>query len=483
MRDVHFMGIGGVSMRGLARWYRADGLAVSGCDLHDGPALASLRAAGIPVMLGHDPAHVEGVDTLVTSMAVPGDHPEVLRARELGLRVVPRIELLAELFTRRSAVAVTGSHGKSTTTGMAATIFLAADVDPSVLLGASLPGLEHNMRYGSGRHVVAEVDESDPGFATLRSEIAIVTNLSDDHVAGSYSERRNYHASLDDLRHAAVQFASRAEHVLYCADWPGLGDLLGAHPSGASFGHAARSDYRIDDVQRDGDTTRFTLALPSGRSVPVELAVPLRHNLLNAAAALAAADLAGLDVAQVAPALATFRGVGRRWQRWGNVGGAEIVDDYAVHPTEVQAVLAAAKETGRRVRAVLQPHRWVRTALHWPALVEAAALADEVLVLDIYAAGEAAIPGISPDLIVAKLREQGREASRHTVASSIEYLRATLRDGDLVMTVGAGDVWRVAEALTLGRTGAPDDTVTPDGTVAPDGTVTPDGTVAEGARG
>jgi UDP-N-acetylmuramate--alanine ligase len=450
MNHVHFMGIGGVSMQGLARWWHADGLTISGCDLHDGPALRSLREMGIAVHLGHDPRHLDGVDTLVTTMAVPTDHPEVLRARELGLRVVPRIELLAELFTRRAGIGVTGSHGKSTTTGMAATLFMAAGLDPSVLLGASLPSLVHNMRYGAGRHAVAEVDESDPGFAVLRSEVAVVTNLSDDHVAGDFAERRNYHATLADLHAATVRFASRADHVVYNGDWPGLEALLGAHPSHVSFGHAEASDYRIANVQHADRASRFDLHLPSGRTIPVRLVVPLRHNVHNAAAALAAADIAGLDLALVAPALATFEGVGRRWQRWGTVDGAEVVDDYAVHPTEVHAILSAAKETGRRVRAVLQPHRWVRTAQHWPALVEAAALADEVLVLDVYAAGETAIPGISPDLIVDRLNGRGCDASRHTLATATSYLQGSLREGDLIMTLGAGDVWRVAEALMQG---------------------------------
>jgi UDP-N-acetylmuramate--alanine ligase len=460
MNHLHFMGIGGVSMQGLARWWHADGHVVSGCDLHDGPALASLRRAGIRTFVGHDPSHLDGVDVLVTSMAVPATHPEVVRARERGIRVMARIELLAELFDRRAGVGVTGSHGKSTTTGMAATLFLAGGADPSILLGATLGGLDHNMRFGHGRHVVAEVDESDPGFATLRPDIAVVTNLSDDHVAGSFSERRNYHATVEDLHSAMRRYAAHAGHVVYCADWPGLDELLGEHPSRVSFGHAAGADYRVSGMTRSGDETRFDLELPNGRSVGVRLVVPLRHNVLNAAAALAAADLAGLDVAQVAPSLMEFRGVGRRWQRWGTVAGAEIVDDYAVHPTEIHAVLSAAKETGRRVRAVLQPHRWVRTAQHWPALVEAAALADEVLVLDVYAAGEEAIPGISPDLIVGRLLERERVASRHTVASASVYLRATLADGDLVLTIGAGDVWRVAEALTTVATGA----VIPSGT-------------------
>ena len=448
---VHFMGIGGVSMQGLARWYRAEGFDVSGCDAADGPALAALRADGIPVAVGHDPRHLEaGVDVLVTTMAVPRDHPEVRRAHELGLAVRPRIELLADLFDRRRAIGITGTHGKSTTTGMAASLLLAAEVDPSIQLGASLPGLVGNMRHGAGPHLVAEVDESDPGFAALRADVAVVTNLEDDHVAGEYDERRNYHASLADLQAAARCFALHAPRVLYCADWPGLDALLGDHPAASRYGFAPDADYRIEALALLAAGASFTLTLPGGRRADVRLRVPGRHNVLNAAAALAAVDLAGLDAVALAPALADFTGVGRRWQVWGHVGGAEVVDDYAHHPTEVRATLTAARAGGRRVRAVLQPHRWVRTARLWRELADAAALADEVLVLDVYAAGEAAIPGVDVDRIVARLRAAGREAGRHTLASAVDHLRASLRPDDLVLTLGAGDVWRVARALVTG---------------------------------
>jgi UDP-N-acetylmuramate--alanine ligase len=448
---VHFMGIGGVSMQGLARWYRAEGFRVSGCDVADGPALSELRADGIDTAVGHDPSHVEdGVDVLVTTMAVPRDHPEVLRAHELGVLVRPRIDVLADLFARRHAIGITGTHGKSTTTGMAATLLLAAGVDPSIQLGASLPGLTGNMRHGAGRFLVAEVDESDPGFATLRPQLAVVTNLEDDHVAGEFDERRNYHASLADLEAAARRFASNAPQVLYCADWPGLDALLGAHPSAVRYGLAADAAYRVDDLVLSGHGATFSLAMPGGRRAAVTLQVPGHHNVLNAVAALAAVDLAGLDAVALAPALAAFAGVGRRWQRWGAVDGAEVVDDFAHHPTEVRATLTAARATGRRVRAVLQPHRWVRTARLWPAMADAAALADEVLVLDVYAAGEATIAGVDVGHIVERLRAAGRTAERHTLASAAAYLRASLRPGDLVITLGAGDVWRVAQALVAG---------------------------------
>jgi UDP-N-acetylmuramate--alanine ligase len=448
---VHFMGIGGVSMQGLARWYRAEGFRVSGCDAADGPALAELRADGIQTAVGHDPRHVEdGVDVLVTTMAVPRDHPEVLRARELGVAVRPRIAVLSDLFTRRHAIGITGTHGKSTTTGMAATLLLAAGVDPSIQLGASLPGLTGNMRHGAGRILVAEVDESDPGFADLRPQLAVVTNLEDDHVAGEFDERRNYHASLADLEAAARRYAGSAPQVLYCADWPGLDALLGGHPNPVRYGVAIDADYRVEDQELGPQGATFVLALPGGRRTTVTLRVPGHHNVLNAVAALAAVDLAGLDAVALAPALAGFAGVGRRWQPWGTVAGAEVVDDYAHHPTEVRATLTAARATGRRVRAVLQPHRWVRTARLWPALADAAALADEVLVLDVYAAGEAAIAGVDVGRIVERVRAAGREAERHTLASAEAYLRSTLRAGDLVITLGAGDVWRVAQGLVHG---------------------------------
>jgi UDP-N-acetylmuramate--alanine ligase len=450
MSHLHFMGIGGVSMQGLARWWHADGHVVSGCDSSDGPAMQTLRGLGIRVWHGHDPAHLEGVDTLVTHMAVPSDHPEVLHARASGIRVVPRIGLLAELFERRAAIGITGTHGKSTTTGLTATLALAADVDPSIQIGASLAGLEHNVRYGNGRHLVAEVDESDPGFALLRPSIAVITNLEDDHVAGEFDERRNYHASMHDLEHATAQFAHSAEHVLYCHDWPGLEALLGDHPGAARYGVHPDADYRVVDVDLTSEGSRFDLRLPSGRVASATLTIPGQHNVLNAAAALAAIDLAGLDAVALAPALETFRGVGRRWQRWGDVNGALVIDDYAHHPTEVRATLTSARSSGRRVRAVLQPHRWVRTARLWPALADAASLADEVLVLDVYASGERAIDGVGASLIVARLREAGVSASHHDMPSAVAHLRATMQSDDLVLTLGAGDVWRVAEALVGG---------------------------------
>lgn len=453
-RHYHFMGIGGISMSGLARHYRAAGHRVSGCDASPSATVEELAAAGIEVSIGHEPGHLEQVDVLITSAAIAGDAPERIEAERLGLPIRRRIDLLAELFAQHRAIGVTGTHGKSTTSAMVATILLGVGTDPSVQLGAILPSLGGVMRHGDGELLVAEVDESDPGFAQLTSDVAVVTNLEDDHIAGEHDERRTYHASLADLEAAVARFAGQARRLVTCSEWPLLDELLAGHADHVRYGETDDADYRIAGMTLDAESSRFEVRGPDGSTVPVQLAVPGRHNVLNAAAALAAAHSVGVPLDEAARALATFAGIGRRWQRWGEVGGALIIDDYAHHPTEVAATLAAARSTGRRVRAVLQPHRWVRTARHWPALADAAAAADEILVLDVYGAGERAIPGVSSERIVERLRKAGRHASHHDLVSAQRYLADTLAANDLVITLGAGDVWRVAEGLVSAGTDA-----------------------------
>lgn len=449
---IHFIGIGGVSMQALALWCQREGFEVSGCDNAELSAQA-LGDAGVEVLLGHCASHVNHADVVVHSMAVPADHPELVAARANGARVLRRIELLGELFERRKAIAITGTHGKSTTTGMAATLLLALDPGSSVQLGATLPSLEAGMRYGSSDWLVAEVDESDPGFAYLASEVAVLTNLDDDHVAGEYDERRNYHASYADLKAAARRFVDSGKQLVYCRDWPAVTELVADHPHAVSYGFHADADYRITECSLNGSGSRFTLDAPGLGSFEVVMAVPGEHNVSNAAAAIAAVHRAGFDPRQALANLAEFHGVGRRWQSWGNRAGALIIDDYAHHPTEVRATLAAAQATGRRVRAVLQPHRWIRTARQWPELAEAASLADEVIVLDIYGAGEAPIANVSAQLIVDRLTEMGVTARHADLSSAEEYLAGSLEANDLIITLGAGDVWRVASALARGGQG------------------------------
>lgn len=455
---LHFMGIGGISMSGLARWYLADGHRVSGCDNVLGPNVERLRNEGISVLIGHSSEHLSDVDILVSTMAVPNPGiknslEEIEGANRPSLKSIKRIELLADLFSKRRAIGVSGTHGKSTTSGMLATIFVKAGRDPSVQLGATLPLLEGVMRYGSGNDLIAEVDESDPGFANLNAFIAVLTNLEEDHIAGDFDERRNYHASLEDLELAAQTYAKGAEHIVYCVDWERLSKLVGKLPGAVSYGFSQDANYQITDVVLGADSSSFNLKSPA-EAVEVTLNVPGRYNVQNAAAALTSAHLAGIDLAEAVQALSTFTGVGRRWQRWGTIAGTLVIDDYAHHATEVAATLTAAKHTGRRVRAVLQPHRWIRTARHWPDLAEAAALADEILVLDIYSAGEAPVEGISSELIVERLKALGKTATYHSFDSAQHYLQGSLQENDLIITLGAGDVWKIAANLVSNYQGA-----------------------------
>jgi UDP-N-acetylmuramate--alanine ligase len=450
-RHLHFMGIGGVGMSGLARWYKCAGYRVSGCDSSPSSIVDSLVQEDIAVFVGHSSSHLEtNVDMLISTMAVSDTHPEILAAKEQGVRHIKRIELLAELFNEHKSIGITGTHGKSTTTGMVATIFMAAGRDPSVQIGANLPLIDGNMRYGASEYLVAEVDESDPGFVNLKSHIGVITNLEDDHIAGDYDERRNYHASLEDLEEAAYSFAKKAEHVIYCADWERLATLVGNLETSVSYGFDKEADYVITSAQLNDGTSSFTLTTPT-ENVKVHLNVPGSHNVLNASAALTVAHLNGIDLELAAKALSSYSGVGRRWQRWGEVDNVLVIDDYAHHPTEITVTLTTAKNTGRRVRAVLQPHRYVRTARHWPAIADAAGLADEILVLDIYGAGETMIPGISSQLIVERLKAAGKNVSFHSLLSAQDYLSQTLADNDLIITLGAGDVWRIAAGLVEGQ--------------------------------
>ena len=450
----HFMGIGGISMSGLARHYLAEGMRVSGCDAAESTTVRELREAGVEVHLGHDPAHLaDSVDLLISTMAVPNDRipfstEEIAEADRLGIESIKRVDLLGRLFRERTAVAVSGSHGKSSITGMLATLFVELADDPSVQIGANLPLIGGNMRHGRGPQLVAEVDESDPGFARLESGIALLSNLENDHIAGDYPERRNYHASIEDLQAAVCSFADRAGQLITCSDSAALEELLGDRAGRLTYGFAAEADFAIEDIHLTPGGSEFRLRAPDLNRVPVLLHVPGLHNAQNAAGALAAAAVAGLPLAEAAEVLAGYRGVGRRWQVWGSLNGADIVDDYAHHPAEVRATLAAARNTGQRIRAVLQPHRWIRTALHWKELAEAASAADEVLVLDVYAAGEDPIPGVSSGLIVDRIRSLGTDASHHTALSAVSYLQDTATENDLVLTLGAGDVWRVAASLS-----------------------------------
>jgi UDP-N-acetylmuramate--alanine ligase len=442
-RPVHFLGIGGAGMSGLALIACRRGVTVTGCDA-DPTGARDLAALGVPVAAGHSPAHVEGARAVVHTAAVRVDHPELVRARALGLAVVPRKVALAELVAGRTVVGVSGTHGKTTTTVMATEALAAAGCDPTGIAGGRVGSWGGNARIAGDTLFVVEADEYDQAFLTLHPTVAVVNNVEPDHL--------ECYGSMAALEDAFAEFASRADLVLVGADDPGalrVAARLGGKVR--SFGLADAADIRIADVTQAPGETRARVSLPGAGVATVRLQVPGLHNLRNAVGALAATlHLAPAGLEPALAALHAFRGVGRRFERLGEFGGVEIVDDHAHHPSELAATLAAARQAfpGRRLVAVFQPHLFSRTATHGAAMGEALAKADVVVVTEVYAAREEPIPGVSGRQVAQATERAGGsaifEADRAAVGRRV---LALLEPGDVVLTLGAGDITHVGPEL------------------------------------
>ncbi|ADV67297.1 UDP-N-acetylmuramate--L-alanine ligase [Deinococcus maricopensis] len=456
----HFMGVGGIGVSALARLLAARGYQVTGCDEHPSELTEQLRAEGIPVHAGHDAAHVRGVDVLVASEAVPKDHPELTAAHAQGVEVQPRMRLLGELLAGGPSVGVIGTHGKTTTTSMIAVTLAGAGLDPAAFVGGIVPEFGSNARVGAGPFV-AEVDESDPKFQELACGTAVFTNAEDDHIGGAGTAQATYWESVEAQHAAFARFVRQAERVLACADWVDAeGRSLDALLVGArevlTYGTGADCTYRAVDVRPDANGTSFTVERRGEVLGSARVRLPGTHNVLNGLAALAVADLHGADFPAAAAALAAFTGPGRRWQHIGELNGALVIDDYAHNATKVAAAIEAAHQTGRRVRVVFQPHRYLRTQQSWPRLAQSLMGADEVLLLDIAAASEPPIEGIHATLISDRMREEGHAGVRYSPdrAQVVQYLRETAAPGDVIVTMGAGDVWRLSRELAGVAVGA-----------------------------
>jgi UDP-N-acetylmuramate--alanine ligase len=448
IRRAHLVGIGGAGMSGIARLLLARGVRVSGSDLKDGPALPALRHEGASVEVGHDGALVDDVDAVVVSTAIGPENPEVVEARSRRIPVLARAQVLAALSRERRTVAVTGTHGKTTTTSMVAAILERTGLDPTYVIGGDLNESGSNARSGNGDLFVAEADESDGSFLLLSPEIAVVTNVEEDHL--------DFFSGRTEIEAAFAAFCRRASVVVACGDDPGVRRVLerAAIPA-VTYGESPDNDVRVERVQvrLEGSSceVRWTDAAQ-------ELTVPLpgRHHLLNATAAVAVARHLGIDPAAAAAALERFRGVRRRYERRGSIGGVELVDDYAHHPTEIAATLESAHATpaagdrSGRVVAVFQPHRYSRTAGMWRELGSSLVHADVAVVTDVYAAGERPVPGITGKLVVDALAEAApgkRIVYLPHRADVAPFLAREVRSGDLVLTLGAGDVTMVSDEL------------------------------------
>ena len=448
-QHFHLMGIGGIGLSAFARLLKARGFEVSGCDAQPSELTRQLEAEGIDVQIGHAASHLAGVDVLIASEAVSRLHPEIAAARQAGIEVRPRMALMEELLASGPSVGVVGTHGKTTTTSMIAVAMHGAGLDPAAFVGGIVPQFGSNARAGQGPFV-AEIDESDRAFGSLRCETAVFLNADDDHVGTPGKTQAVYWETLEEQHAAFRRFVGLATSVLYCRDWPGLAEFLGTPGQRVcSYGLSDDADYRAVDLRPDPDGTSFTVLRRGEVLTEARVAMPGTHNVQNALAALAVTDLYSGDMTAAAQALAAFGGPRRRWERVGQLEGAIIIDDYAHNAAKVAAAVQAARQTGRRVRIVFQPHRYLRTQQSWKRLADSLMTADEVILLDIAAAGEDVIPGIDSTLIAGRMYTLGHRGIHYLPDPQdvLSHLRGTVQPGDIIVTVGAGDVWKIGRAL------------------------------------
>jgi UDP-N-acetylmuramate--alanine ligase len=434
-------------MSGIAAMYAALGVPVTGSDRDDSQILQTLRAQGIDARVGHDAANLGEAQTVVYSTAIPDTNPELAAARARGLRVWHRSAALAALMLGHTAVCVSGTHGKTTTSAMAAHLLRAAGRDPSWVLGARLAD-GRSSHLGGGPEFVIEADESDGSFLQYPVDIAIITNIEDDHL-DNWHTPENYHGGF-------LRFASRARTVVASADDPGARELTArlSGPRLVTFGLRESADVRVQDAELLPGGARATLS-GLGDSGPFELPVPGAHNLANFAAAYTAARLLGVDGGLLRAAAGSFSGAERRFEFLGEAGGIRVVDDYAHHQTELAATLKAARRFAGegRVVACFQPHLFTRTREYAAQLGEALTLADEIVVTDIYPAREEPIPGVTGELVAQAVRRLGRECEYvPQMADLPRELARIAKPGDLVVTLGAGSITSVGrEFLALKR--------------------------------
>ncbi|HYE90156.1 MAG TPA: UDP-N-acetylmuramate--L-alanine ligase [Terriglobales bacterium] len=444
---VHFVGVAGAGVSSLAELVLRGGGRVSGCDLKPGEIGENLRKKGADIVAGHDVAHIADASAVITTAAVPADHPELVAARARGIPVLKRAAALGAIVNQGRVVAIAGTHGKTSTTAMTTTVLEAGGLEPTGFVGGRVAAWGGGLRLGRSDVYVVEADEYDRSFHALRPDVAVVTTLEPDHM--------EVFGTLEAIEHAFEVFLEPVPAhglIALCAD--DAGALALAHRARRAhvllYGLSERADLRAHDVIQSGSSMRFDVTLRGEPLGPIALQVPGLHNVRNALAALAVGLHLGVDADEARRSLASFRTVARRFSVLGEAGGVMIVDDYAHHPTEVRATLDAARSgyQGRRVVAVFQPHLYTRTRDFHEAFGAALAHADEVWLSDVFPAREQPIEGVSGELIAQAARSAGARVRYHVDLESLEgALRLELRRGDIVITMGAGDVDRVARGL------------------------------------
>jgi UDP-N-acetylmuramate--alanine ligase len=447
VRRLHFVGIGGIGMSGIAELLLNLDYEVSGSDLKASPTTERLEGLGGRVAIGHAAENVADADVVITSSAVDRDNPEVVAAQRAGIAVIPRAEMLAELGRMRHGILIAGSHGKTTTTSMMATVFEAAGLDPTVVIGGKLEAWGTNARLGRGDFMVAEADESDGSFLRLSPTIAVVTNIDLEHL--------DHYADFDELRDAFVEFLNKVPFYgsgVVCLDDPEVQEIMPRVTRRlVTYGENPQADIRAAAIDVHGSGTRVTCYARDELLGDFELQVLGRHNALNALACVAVGLDLDLSFETIASALAAYAGTARRFQQIQEAHDVLVVDDYGHHPTEIRAVLGAAGEAHpeRRRIVVFQPHRYSRSQLLRDDFGRAFYDADEVYVLPIYAASEVPIPGVTGEDLAAAVREHGHKNVYYAddADALTELLQGRIAPGDLLMTLGAGDVWKISHQI------------------------------------
>jgi UDP-N-acetylmuramate--alanine ligase len=444
-RPVHFVGIAGAGMRALAELLARRGIKVTGCDASPG-STADLQALGIEVERGHSPDHVAGARELIVTSAMPRNHPELERARELGIPITRRAEALGRAVAGGRVVGISGTHGKTTTTVMTTAALASAGLRPTGIAGGRVAEWNGNLRYESDEMFVVEADEYDRSFLSLSPNVAAVTNVEADHL--------DIYKDLDDITSTFARFVKGAAAIVLCDDDAGARSLsMPATAEVVRYGLTSR-DARLvaRNVQSSGRSTTFTVAHDADVLGEIQLNVPGHHNIQNALAAIGCGLVLGVTLDAMRDGLAQFRGVDRRFQHLCDVSGIAIIDDYAHHPTEIAATLQAARASypGRRIVAAFQPHLYSRTRDFSAAFGAALSQADCVFLAEIYPAREQPIPGVTSELVASSMKQGGRPVIWQGERSALaEALSQFVREGDVVITIGAGDITQTGPELRL----------------------------------
>ncbi|MRR59173.1 MAG: UDP-N-acetylmuramate--L-alanine ligase [Deltaproteobacteria bacterium] len=446
IEKIHFVGIGGIGMSGIAEVLLNLGYKVSGSDLRRSEITERLAGLGGEIFYGHLRENIAGAGVVVISSAVKDDNPEVLEARENLIPVIPRAEMLAELMRMKYGIAIAGTHGKTTTTSMVATLLGFAGIDPTIVIGGRLNSLGSNARLGQGKFLVAEADESDGSFLKLSPTIAVVTNIDADHL--------DFYSGIEEIKDTFVEFINKVPFfglTVLCLDSDNVADIIPrVNKRFITYGLSAQADIRACDIKLEGLSTAFVAQYQGERLGEISFKMPGAHNVLNALAAIGVALELNIPFSVIQEGFRDFGGVGRRFQIKGEVRDIMVVDDYGHHPTEIRATLAAATAGwDRRLVVVFQPHRYTRTKELYDEFVKAFHDAEVLILTDIYSAGEEPIEGVTAEALARSIRQHGQKDVTH-ISDREElagHLLEILKPGDILLTLGAGNIWQTGELL------------------------------------